>query len=179
MTTRVHKRVIKDIKDAVVNLKNTYGIEIAHEENNMYNVHFVMPGPDDTPFERGMYHGMIRLNANHPMVAPNIFMITPNGRFSVDQCPISSHNQGICTTATSYHPETWTPINNIETVIIGFISLMTDEINTGGIGSIITSDRKKKSLAKKSYEALKNDIYFKKLFPEAYARVIEMLKIQK
>lgn len=135
----VNKRVIKDIQDGIKNLKSEFGIRIAPEESNMYRVHFILPGPEDTPFEGGLYHGMIRLSDNHPHNAPNIHMITPSGRFIPEPCPIPSTSRGICTTATAFHPDTWTPMNNIETVLKGFISLMCDPYE-GGIGNPTRGD---------------------------------------
>lgn len=171
MTSIVHKRVIKDIEEGKINLKNEFGIYIAPEENDFYKVHFILPGPEDTPFEGGLYHGMIRLNNNHPMGAPNIHMITPNGRFMSEQYPIPNGSRGICTTATSFHPESWTPVSNIETVLKGFISLMCDPYD-GGIGGIKSSNEKMKELAKDSINHIKSDIIVKKLFPELYESII-------
>ena len=170
MATVVHKRVIHDIRTGTVNLKKEFGIHLAPETNNMYDVHFILPGPEDTPFHGGLYHGMIRLNSQHPISAPNIYMFTPSGRFSVSDYPINPSDRGICTTATSYHPETWTPVNNIETVLIGFISFMCD-LKATSAGSIQTSLATKKTFAKKSFDYIKNNRKIKELFPELHESV--------
>lgn len=170
--TSVHKRVIKDIKDGKQSLKEEFGILIAPEDDNFYKVHFVLPGPEETPYEGGLYHGMIRLNDNHPHKAPNIHMITPNGRFEAEPCPIPDSSRGICTTATAFHPESWTPMNNIATVIIGFISLMCDDFDKG-VGAIDCTESEKIKLAKKSHEYIKSDKYVKRLFPEFYQELID------
>lgn len=172
MSIEVHKRVIKDIKDGIKNLKDEFGIYIAPEENNFYHVHFILPGPEDTPFEGGLYHGMIRLNDNHPYSAPNIHMITPNGRFVPEQYPIKNGSRGICTTATAFHPESWTPINNIETVMKGFISLMCDPYD-GGIGGMKSTTEQMKKMAKESIDHLKLDSVVKNLFPDLYEKIID------
>ena len=169
--TSINKRVIKDIREGTENLKKEFGIYIAPEDENIYRVHFVLPGPEDTPFEGGLYHGMIRLNDDHPRCAPNIHMITPSGRFNPEPHPIPNTSRGICTTATAFHPESWTPLNNIETVLKGFISLMCDpsDIGTGGMRS--TPEQIKK-FAKASIDHLKNDIVIKNLFPDLYEKII-------
>ncbi|QGR53738.1 ubiquitin-conjugating enzyme e2 [Moumouvirus maliensis] len=166
----VNKRVLKDINEGMKNLKEEFGIYIAPEENDYYKVHFIIPGPEDTSFEGGLYHGMIRLNNDHPLRAPNIHMVTPNGRFEVEKCPIPPTSRGICTTATAFHPESWTPVNNIESVLKGFISLMCDPYD-GGIGSIQSSPIKIKQLAKESINHLKSDPIVKELFHELYEQI--------
>ncbi|AGF85563.1 enzyme E2 [Moumouvirus goulette] len=166
----VNKRVLKDINDGMKNLKKEFGIYIAPEENDYYKVHFILPGPEDTPFEGGLYHGMIRLNNDHPLRAPNIHMITPNGRFMVEKYPISPTSRGICTTATSFHPESWTPMNNIESVLKGFISLMCDPFDNG-IGAINSTPLQIKKMAQESINHLKSDPVVKNLFHELYDQI--------
>ncbi|XWV26932.1 putative ubiquitin-conjugating enzyme E2 [Tupanvirus soda lake] len=172
MSTVVNKRVIKDIRDGIVNLKNDHNILIAPEENDFYKIHFVIPGPDDTPFEGGLYHGMIRLNENHPYGPPNIHMITPSGRFRPEPYPIPNGSRGICTTTSSFHPETWTPMNNIETVIKGFLSLMCD-LSDLGVGALETINPNEiKKLAVKSLDHLKSDVAIKMLFPDLHETLV-------
>lgn len=169
--TTVHKRVLKDITDGRTALKKEFGIYLEPEESDFYKVHFVLPGPEDTPFSGGLYHGMIRLNENHPYKPPNIHMITPNGRFVAEGCPIPNGSRGICTTTSSFHPETWTPMNNLETVIKGFVSLMCDPFD-GGVGGIKSTEAEMKKLARESINHIKTDIYVKNLFPDLYNTVL-------
>ncbi|XWV25595.1 putative ubiquitin-conjugating enzyme E2 [Tupanvirus deep ocean] len=173
MSTVVNKRVIKDIRDGMLNLKNDHNILIAPEENDFYKIHFVIPGPEDTPFEGGLYHGMIRLNQNHPYGPPNIHMITPSGRFEAEPYPIPNGSRGICTTTSSFHPETWTPMNNIETVIKGFLSLMCDlsDLGVGALKTIRPDEIKK--MAIKSLDHLKSDVVIKTLFPDLHESLVK------
>ena len=166
-----HKRVIKDISDGRTALKKEFGIYLEPEENDFYRVHFVLPGPEDTPFEGGLYHGMIRLNENHPYKPPNIHMVTPNGRFVAEGCPIPNGSRGICTTTSSFHPETWTPMNNLETVIKGFVSLMCDPFDHG-VGAIDSTDAETRNFAKESIKHIKTDTFVKNLFPDLHQDIV-------
>lgn len=168
----VHKRVIKDIQDGMKNLKKEFGIYICPEEDDFYKVHFILPGPEDTPFEGGLYHGMIRLNNNHPYSAPNIHMITPSGRFIPEAYPIPNGSRGICTTSTSFHPESWTPLNNIETLLKGFISLMCDPYD-GGVQGLQSSPEQTKELAKKSIKHIIADQVVRKLFSDLHESLVD------
>lgn len=169
--TQVNKRVIKDITNGQVNLKKDHQILISPEPENMFNVHFILPGPEDTPYEGGLYHGMIRLNLQHPVKAPNIHMFTPTGRFVAEGYPLSSGSRGICTTATSFHPETWTPINNLETVMIGFLSLMCDP-DDRHVGGVHTTNEQKKMYAKASHQTLMASSVVKDLFTDLHESLV-------
>src|SRR5271154_4295825 len=161
----IHKRVLKDINEGRINLQKEFGIHIAPEESDFYRIHFILPGPEDTPYEGGLYHGMIRLNPQHPLKPPNIHMITPNGRFKAEQYPIPATSRGICTTSTAFHPESWTPLSTIETILKGFVSLMCDKydgMSKGGIGSTI---KETKNFATNSITRLKEDVVVQELFP--------------
>ena len=170
--SQIHKRVLKDIHDGRINLKRDFGILIEPEEKDYYRVHYILPGPDETPFEGGIYHGMIRLNPNHPHSPPNIHIITPNGRYEYEDYPISNTSRGICTTDTAFHPEHHTPMKNIETFLIGFISLMCDPVyqpHHGGIDSTVVH---KKKLAKESIEHIKKDYIVAELFPDFHKNLL-------
>ena len=77
MTSNINKRVLKDVREGMINLKKEFGILIAPEENDYYKVHFLLPGPEGTPFEGGLYHGMVRLNEFHPQKAPICTCLRP------------------------------------------------------------------------------------------------------
>jgi ubiquitin-protein ligase len=171
-TITVNKRVLKDIAEGTDILKDEFGILIEAEQSNMYNIHFILQGADDTPFEGGLYHGLIRLNPNHPISAPNIHMITPSGRFVPESYPLPVGSRGICTTATAFHPETWTPVTSITTVLKGFVSLMSD-LNDVGVGGMKSSPDQIKKFARESINCLINDQIVKKMFPDLHQSLLD------
>ena len=167
----VHRRVIKDITEGRHNLMEQYGIYLEPEESNMYNVHFVMPGPDESPFEGGLYHGMIRLNPSHPMLPPNVYMFTSSGRFIPEAYPIDKDSRGICFHYTAWHPEMWTPVNDIYKIVIGFISFMLD-LKDHGAGCVEKpTEENIKRLTKRSLTEIKKDVVVRNLFPELHEQV--------
>lgn len=167
----VNKRVLRDINVGRINLEKEFGILLQPEEKDYYRVHFVFPGPEDTPYQGGLYHGMIRLNPAHPNAPPNIHMVTPSGRFQHESCPIPGDSRGLCTTTSSFHPETWNMLNDLEKVIKGLLSLMCEPFD-GAIGSLDTTDNHKRSLALKSHLAIMNDKVIKELFPELHQKLM-------
>jgi hypothetical protein len=44
--------------------------------DNLFDWHFTIRGPPDTPFEGGMYHGRIILPSDYPFRPPNIMLLT-------------------------------------------------------------------------------------------------------
>jgi ubiquitin-conjugating enzyme E2 J2 len=93
------------------------------------------------PYEQGAYIGRLKFEKNYPMTPPSIQMLTPNGRFSI--------NQNICLTNSSYHPETWNPCWTIRTILVGFASVMLDD-TIHGVAHISTTTDERIKLAKES-----------------------------
>lgn len=110
-------------------------------EENLFEWHFTIRGPADTPFEKGIYHGRISLPPEYPMKPPNIIFLTPNGRFET--------NKKICLSISGYHPETWRPSWSIRTALLAMIGFMPTH-GTGAIGSLDYTDKERENLATKS-----------------------------
>mmetsp|Transcript_10730 Transcript_10730/g.13374 ORF Transcript_10730/g.13374 Transcript_10730/m.13374 type:complete len:219 (+) Transcript_10730:40-696(+) len=122
--------------------------------------HFVLFGDcfKDTPYDSGYYHGCLKFPNNYPYKPPSIYMFTPNGRFQI--------NTKICTTNSDFHPESWSPFWSVSNIIMGIISIMSEESN--GIGALKLSDNERKILAKNSLIFNSKNTQFKQLFPELY-----------
>lgn len=45
-------------------------------EDNLFEWHFTMRGPQSSEFEGGIYHGRILLPTQYPMKPPNIILLT-------------------------------------------------------------------------------------------------------
>jgi ubiquitin-conjugating enzyme E2 J2 len=65
---------------------------------------------------------------------------------------------------SDFHPESWNPMWSVSTILTGLYSFMLDSNPT--LGSIETSDRKKRQLAASSLAYNVKDGAFVKLFPE-------------
>ena len=88
-------------------------------------------------------------------------MITPNGRFQV--------NKRICMSMSDYHPESWNPTWNVQTIIIGLVSFMCTDERTAGC--IISTDQEKRVLAKNSLDFCLKQPKFVELFKNQYSDV--------
>ncbi|XP_050532776.1 ubiquitin-conjugating enzyme E2 J1-like [Daktulosphaira vitifoliae] len=110
-------------------------------EDNLFEWHFTMRGPQSSEFEGGIYHGRILLPSEYPMKPPNIILLTPNGRWET--------NKKICLSISSHHPETWQPSWSIRTALLALIAFMPTN-GRGTLGSLEYTPEERQNLAKKS-----------------------------
>jgi ubiquitin-conjugating enzyme E2 J2 len=78
--------------------------------------HYVVCGPENTPYEGGFYHGKLIFPREFPFKPPSIYMITPNGRFRT--------NKKLCLSISDFHPDTWNPAWSVSTILTGLLSFM-------------------------------------------------------
>lgn len=117
--------------------------------------HYVIKGPEESPYAGGFYHGKLVFPREYPFRPPSIYMLTPNGRF---KC-----NMRLCLSMSDYHPETWNPVWSVSIILVGLLSFMLERSST--VGSIETSDAVKRVLAQESLAFNLRDKTFCELFP--------------
>ncbi|RWS23838.1 ubiquitin-conjugating enzyme E2 J2-like protein [Leptotrombidium deliense] len=132
----------------------------------VFIAHYVVRGPENTPYEGGIYHGKLQFPTEFPFKPPSIYMITPNGRF---KCNIR-----LCLSISDYHPDTWNPAWSVSTILTGLLSFMLEKNPT--MGSIETSDYDKRLLAQRSGAFNLKSKTFCDLFPEIVSEIKEKQK---
>lgn len=135
------KRIHKEIK-IFANEKPEYVKHMYVDNKNTNNVYFLVCGPGGTPFEGGEYVVYLSLPKDYPMKPPRLQVRTPNGRFET--------NVDICASFTSYHPESWSPIQNFCTIMRSFVSFLTDKDTGPFIGQVISTEQDKITFARES-----------------------------
>jgi ubiquitin-conjugating enzyme E2 J2 len=152
---RLQKEYLQIQKEKIPN------IECAPLESNLLEWHYVIHDlnqQQSTSFCGGIYHGKLVFSPQYPYKPPSIYMLTPNGRFQI--------NQRICTSMSDFHPETWRPLWSIRSILIGLLSFFLDEKEPQTYGSVQCSQEEKRKYARHSMQHnLKNDI-FCDLFPQ-------------
>ncbi|KAL0277210.1 UNVERIFIED_CONTAM: hypothetical protein PYX00_004571 [Menopon gallinae] len=131
--------------------------------------HYVVSGPEDTPYEGGYYHGKLVFPEEFPFKPPSIYMITPNGRFVT--------NTRLCLSISDYHPDTWNPAWSVGTILTGLLSFMTEDTRT--LGSTKSTTYEKQQFAYQSLEFNLQDKTFQKLFPELCQKIRNTLDMRK
>ncbi|KAI6659317.1 hypothetical protein LOD99_14988 [Oopsacas minuta] len=128
--------------------------------------HFVVEGPQNSPYYGGFYHGKLLFPKEYPFKPPAIYMQTPNGRFRT--------NERICLSISDFHPELWNPSWSVSTILTGLLSFMLENSQT--VGSIESSPYDKQKLAHDSLQYNLRNSLFKELFPEIVLRIQEKLQ---
>ncbi|KAL3900898.1 MAG: hypothetical protein SGCHY_001017 [Lobulomycetales sp.] len=125
-------------------------------ESNILEWHYVITGPEDSPYAGGQFHGVITFPSDYPFKPPSIKMLTPNGRFQT--------NFRLCLTMSDYHPQSWNPAWSVSTILTGLLSFMLEDTST--TGSISTSTAQKRALVKQSWEWNRRNPKFCLVFPD-------------
>ena len=144
VTIKKTKFGLSRLQKEYLELKNSPIPNILAEPDpeNMFIWHYLLIGPEDTPYKGGIYHGIVNFPKEYPFKPPMIKMLTPNGRFVP--------NKFICMSNTAYHSENWNPAWSVSSFLVGFLSFMTS--NCRGGGKMVSSDVERKNLAKQSYD---------------------------
>eukprot|EP01062_Namystynia_karyoxenos_P062600 TRINITY_DN55495_c0_g1_i1.p1 TRINITY_DN55495_c0_g1~~TRINITY_DN55495_c0_g1_i1.p1 ORF type:complete len:721 (+),score=187.74 TRINITY_DN55495_c0_g1_i1:78-2240(+) len=75
--------------------------------------HFVLKGPEGTPYEGGVYHGILRIPSAYPAESPEVVMLSETGRFATGQpIPLTAPPMGA----------DWRPSCTLGTVLAGVTS---------------------------------------------------------
>ncbi|KAK2824987.1 hypothetical protein Q7C36_018914 [Tachysurus vachellii] len=136
--------------------------------SNILEWHYLVRGPEKTPYEGGYYHGKLMFPREFPFKPPSIYMITPNGRF---KC-----NTRLCLSITDFHPDTWNPAWSVSTILTGLLSFMVEKGPT--LGSVETSDFTKRQLASQSLAFNIKDKVFCELFPDVVDEIKQKQRFQ-
>ncbi|VDM18243.1 unnamed protein product [Hydatigera taeniaeformis] len=135
---------------------------IAHPlHTNIFEWHYLVCGPPDSPYHGGFYHGKLIFPREYPFRPPSIYMITPNGRFAC--------NTRLCLSISDFHPDTWNPAWSVSTILTGLLSFMLEDTPT--MGSIATSTYEKHIMARDSAEFNLKDEVFVELFPDVVREI--------
>ncbi len=93
------------------------------DEDNLLTWYFMIDGPEWSKYKGGHYIGQILHDKDYPLKPPDYVMLTPSGRFMI--------NQKICMSNTKFHTDEWSAAWNISTILAGFLSIMLDDAAHG------------------------------------------------
>ena len=133
--------------------------------SNILEWHYVVQGPEQSPYEGGYYHGKLVFPMEYPFRPPSIYMTTPSGRFKT--------NTRLCLSISDFHPDTWNPTWSVATILTGLLSFMLEKSPT--FGSIETSDYEKCQLAQQSLSFNLKDNVFMELFPDIVEEILKKI----
>jgi ubiquitin-conjugating enzyme E2 J2 len=123
---------------------------------DMLSWHYVVEGPAGTPYEGGLYHGVLRFPAEYPFKPPSVIMLTKNGRFKT--------NTRLCLSMSDFHPESWNPMWSVSSILTGLLSFMLEETPT--LGSVESTEAQRRKFALNSLTENVQNKDFRTLFPQ-------------
>lgn len=120
MTNRNKPTATSRLKQDYMRLKRDPVPYISAEPlpSNILEWHYVVKGPEESPYYGGYYHGTLLFHKDFPFKPPSIYMFTPNGRFKV--------NTRLCLSISDFHPDTWNPAWSVATILTGLLSFMVN-----------------------------------------------------
>ncbi|KFZ18203.1 hypothetical protein V502_04229 [Pseudogymnoascus sp. VKM F-4520 (FW-2644)] len=108
---------------------------VAHpSESNILEWHYIITGPEKTPYYNGQYWGTLIFPPDYPFAPPAIRMHTPSGRFQ--------SSTRLCLSISDFHPKSFNPAWEVSTILIGLLSFMTSEEMTTGSVAATEAERK-------------------------------------
>lgn len=148
MATTVNKRVHRDYNQLAK--EPIPGIRAHPDKDNILLCHFILHG--DGMYKGGEYCGQLILHPEFPYKPPHMKMMTPSGRFKVDE--------NICMNMTGFHPTQWNPLWTIRTLLLGFQSFFYDDNDINHIGSTQkVSEKNRRMCAEQSVTYNNNNRY--------------------
>lgn len=141
MTNSVSTRITQKRLQGELNMLKKEPLELIDtypDEKDTFLWYFVVRGAIGTDYEGGFYIGKLMHNPEYPIKPPEYMMLTPSGRFEI--------GRKICLTNSSYHTDQWSPVWNMKTLLMGFLSIMSDDTTTG-LSHIKQSESERKRLA--------------------------------
>ena len=87
-------------------------------DDDPFELHFSLRGPANSPYETGIYHGVLALAENYPFEPPSVIFMTPSGRFVIEK--------PICLSSSAYHAELWQPSWSIRMFLISLRTFMLE-----------------------------------------------------
>ena len=148
------KRLVNEYKDIVKDSNYLFSINMCDED--IFTWEFIIIGPQDTLYENGIFKGKIEFPKEYPHKPPKIYfncnMYHPNIYNNGTVC-ISILHEGIDSTGYEQVSERWSPTQNVTTIMLSIISLLSAP-NFESPANVDIS-----ILYKKNYEEYKKNIY--------------------
>lgn len=98
-------------------------VSVVVDETDLHVWHAVIHGLEDERFKGGEYVLRVLVPQNYPFSPPDFVMLTPSGRFATDK--------KLCMSNSGFHPDEWSPLWNMKTIILGFLSLFLEPTSVG------------------------------------------------
>lgn len=128
-------RIKKDLKEFFTDpLPEVF---LVPDSEDMCNVHAIVIGPKDTPYEGGFFYFYVKYPGDYPIAPPRVKLMT-TGRDSVRFNPNLYRNGKVCLSILgTWSGPGWSPANNLSSVLLSIQSLMNEKPYHNEPGTLI------------------------------------------
>ena len=178
ITKQSQKRLIKDVVDIIKNPLAEQGIYYVHDEDNILKGYAMLIGPEDTPYENGVYFFNFDFPYNYPYQPPKLTYLTNDGRTRFN--PNLYRSGKVCLSIlNTWRGEQWTSCQTIRTVLLTLITVLNDKplLNEPGIKESNKDFKMYNKIIKyRNYEVAMYRVLTKKLLPTKFITFFSIVK---
>jgi ubiquitin-protein ligase len=128
------RRLVKDVKDIVLNPLISHGIYYIHNEDDILKGKAMIVGPSGTPYEDGYYLFDFNFPSNYPHSPPKVIFCTNDGqtRFNPN---LYTRGKVCISILNTWQGEQWTGCQTISSVLLALCTLLNNNplLNEPGI----------------------------------------------
>lgn len=178
ITKASQKRLLKDVVELLKNPLSDQGIYYLHDEENILSGYAMIIGPENTPYENGIYMFNFTFPSNYPYSPPTLKYMTNDGNTRFN--PNLYRNGKVCLSIlNTWRGEQWTSCQTIRSVLLTLITVLNDTplINEPGISKCHTDvERYNKFITYKNYEVAMYNVLKKICLPNKHISFYPIIK---
>jgi len=178
ITKSSQKRLLKDVVELLKNPLSDQGIYYLHDEENILSGYAMIIGPENTPYENGIYMFNFNFPTNYPYSPPVLKYMTNDGHTRFN--PNLYRTGKVCLSIlNTWRGEQWTSCQTIRSVLLTLITVLNETplINEPGI-SKGHSDVKRynRLITYKNYEVAMHNVLTKICLPNKHISFYPIIK---
>ena len=128
------KRLIKDIRNINKNPLTDNGIYYHHDTDNILKGYSLIIGPENTPYEKGLYFFQLNFSSDYPHSPPIVKFLSNSENIRIH--PNLYKSGKVCISIlNTWKGDQWTSCQNIQTVLLTLLTIFTENplLNEPGI----------------------------------------------
>ncbi len=128
------KRIIKDVKDIIVDPLIEHNIYYKHDNENILKGHAMIIGPKDSCYYNGFFFFEFNFPYNYPWAPPKVVYHTNDGKTRFN--PNLYRDGKVCLSVlNTWKGESWSSCQSIKSILLTILSILNNEplLNEPGI----------------------------------------------
>lgn len=178
ITKSTQKRLLRDVVDILKNPLSDQGIYYIHDEENILCGYAMIIGPQDTPYENGIYLFNFNFPENYPFSPPTLKYLTNDGHTRFN--PNLYRSGKVCISIlNTWKGEQWTSCQTIRSILLTLVTVLNETplINEPGISKAHNDVKRYNDCIKyKNYEVAMYNVLTKRCLPNKHISFYPIIK---